>query len=72
MQISTHAVRRYQERVENVPTSEVCRRIRSIVAGKQVGPRIDIKMQGDVVMTIYPKNNNNVTRALVNGSWEAR
>jgi hypothetical protein len=62
--ISTHAVKQYQERIENVGTAEVCRRIR-----ERKGPPFQRVMRGDTVITIYPVNDTTTTQAVKKGVW---
>jgi hypothetical protein len=65
MIVSTHAVQRYQQRIENVSTVEVCRRLR-----ERKGPPVRLVMRGDTVISVYPVNDANVTRSLKNGAWK--
>ena len=59
--VSKHAVTRYQERIENVPMTEVCSRIRTTVAPHILTApgeyRISSRKKGppfDVIVVVFP------------------
>jgi hypothetical protein len=82
--LTSHAVRRYQERIENVPTATVCQRLRAIEAwgvrrgtvvewfgGSGAGPAAKLLMtdDGTAVKTVYPLTDRQVALAGARGAW---
>lgn len=88
MFISAHAIQRYQERIENVPSEEVIRRLRAIITphrkappgtysieSRKAGPPVSVKLiVSDTfgITTVYPVTTNQVTRSMKAGNWMPR
>lgn len=83
--ISAHAIKRYKERIENVDSAEVIRRLRAIIQphrkapegvysieSRKYGPPVAVKLMVNEtfgVTTVYPVTNSQITRAMKDGNW---
>ena len=86
--ISAHAIQRYQERIENVETTEVIRRLRAVVEphrkappgvysieSRKAGPPVSVKLivnETFGVTTVYPVTDNQIIRSMKAGNWLPR
>lgn len=86
--ISAHAIERYKDRIENVDSAEVIRRLRAIVEphrlappgvysieSRKSGPPVSVKLMVNEtfgVTTVYPVTNTQITRSVKAGNWVPR
>ena len=86
--ISGHAIKRYQERIENVEPVEVIRRLRAVVEphrkappgaysieSHRFSPPVVVKLVVNAtfgVTTVYPVTNTQIVRSMKAGNWTPR
>lgn len=79
---------RYKQRIENVDSAEVIRRLRAIIEphkkapegvysieSRKYGPPVSVKLMVNGtfgVTTVYPVTNSQITRATRDGNWEPK